>query len=260
MTSISGMLGDEFPDILHRVDALIGRNRSFALQPPVAASTAEGQPDGDPDPTPFGTRTNLLTLYREPVQAFWDGRDPYPVALEVNPASSCDQGCHWCISENAHAAGSFIDFDHPSFRAFMEDFRRLGGKAVGWSGGGEPTNHKELALGMRIVKSAGLSQGLVTHGAFPSELIAPIAQSCDWVRVSLDTNDRDDYARKRGRTPTAGSRAFARVVENVKALVAARAYVGLNMNVARWNVAQVEECYEWSAGLGVKYLQVRPAL
>jgi len=255
-----GMLPDEFPDILRRVDPLIGRNRSFALQPSGAASTSESQPDADSDPTPFGTRTNLLTLYRERVQAFWDGKDPYPVALEVNPANSCDQGCHWCISENAHTAGSFIDFEHPRFKAFIEDFRRLGGKAVGWSGGGEPTNHKTFALGMSIVKSAGLSQGLVTHGAFSPELVTPVVQSCDWVRVSLDTNDQDDYARKRSRTQTAGLRAFARVVDNVKALVAAGAYVGLNLNVARWNLAQVEECYEWSAELGVKYLQVRPTL
>jgi GTP 3',8-cyclase len=254
------MLPGEFPDIVRRVDAFLERERSFAVSPGVASSAAESLPAAGSDPTPFGTRTNLLTLYREQVQAFWDGKDPYPVALEVNPANSCDQGCHWCISENVHTPGSFIDFEHPRFAAFMEEFRRFGGKAVGWSGGGEPTNHKKLAHGLSLVKAAGLSQGLITHGAFSSELLAPVVQSCDWIRISLDTNSPNDYARKRGRTQAAGLRGFGRVVDNVKALVAAGAYVGLNMNVARWNLAQVEECYEWSAALGVNYLQIRPTL
>jgi cyclic pyranopterin phosphate synthase len=241
-------LPGEFPEIVHYVDKVIQRKRPLA------------QSSGHSDPTPFGTRTSLLTLYRAPVQAYWNGGDPYPVALEVNPANFCDQGCHWCISENAHTPGSSIDFEHARFEAFMVDFHRLGGRAVGWSGGGEPTRHPQLAVGMDIVKSVGLAQGLITHGAFSDELIRPVVDCCDWVRVSLDTNNRNDYARKRGRSMTAGSRAFDKVVKNVKALVAAGAHVGLNMNVARWNLEQVENCYDWSVSLRVKYLQVRPTL
>lgn len=239
-----GTLPGEFPDIQRRVDEIIKR------EPPVPV----------PDPNPFGTRTKLLTLYGEQVQAIWDGKDPYPVALEVNPANDCDQGCHWCISENVHRSGSSINFDRPGFAAFMEDFHRLGGKAVGWSGGGEPTNHPNLAKGMRIVNKVGLKQGLITHGAFRPDLISPIAECCSWVRVSVDTNSPDDYARKRGRTQTAGLQAFHRVGENVKSLVAAGAHVGLNMNVAQWNLTHVEGMYDWSVALGAKYLQVRPTL
>ena len=233
-----------FEDLRRRVDELIERNPGWHQS----------------DPTPFGTRTKLLTRYIREVQAFWNGEDPYPVALEVNPANYCDQDCHWCISENAHHPGSSINFHHGGFASFVGDFCRLGGKACVWSGGGEPTNHPDLAHGMSIVSEAGISQGMITHGAFSESLIDPIVQYCQWIRISVDTNDSEAYARKRGRSRILGLQAFDRVVKNATSLVAAGANVGLNVNVARWNLAQVEDIYEWAATLGVSYLQIRPTL
>jgi cyclic pyranopterin phosphate synthase len=252
---ILSSLPGEFLQLRQRVDGIIKRKAEWLI------SADDGPLGGSlTDTTPFGTRRKLLTVYRPQVQEYWNGDDPFPVALEINPATYCDQGCHWCISEDKHHPGSALEFDHSGFRRFIQDFRRLGGQAVGWSGGGEPTKHPRLAHGMRIVRENNLAQGLMTHGAFAPTLVDPIIENCAWVRISIDTFVPEDYARKRGRAVQPAIKAFARVVENAKQLVAGGSTVGLNMNVARWNLSQVEEMYEWASSLGVAYLQVRPTL
>jgi MoaA/NifB/PqqE/SkfB family radical SAM enzyme len=239
-----------FEALRRAVDDVIGR------------TSAVPWPRASDDPTPFQTRTKLLTVYRTQVDAIRDGKDPYPVALEINPASFCDQTCHWCISEDKHERGVWLDVEDGRFVQFVQDFAAVGGKVVGWSGGGEPTNHPHLARAMATVAAAGLEQGLMTHGAFAANgaLMDAIVAHCRWVRVSIDTDDPKEYARRRGHTDAAGQQAFDRVMANVHALVQRNVHVGLNVNVAHWNLDRVDRIYDCARRLGAAYLQVRPTL
>jgi len=225
--------------------------------PPIVPVTGDGEGGEEGpfvDPTPFGTRTRLLTTYATEVQAIRNGADPFPVAIEVNVYNQCNQRCSWCISENVRDLGLALDVRNPNFRQFVADFRRLGGRALSWSGGGEPTLHPHFDEALDLVGAEGVAQGLMTHGAFPAHLVAPIARHCAWVRVSLDTTDPAAYRRNRG------TDALDRVVENARSLVAHGASVGLNINIAEWNKDQIEPLYALARDLGVAYLQVRPTL
>lgn len=207
------------------------------------------------DPTPFQTRTKLQTVYGEQVRQIREGEDPYPVAMEVNLSNYCNQGCHWCISENVQS-NARLDINDPALEDFFKDFRTFGGRALSWSGGGEPTLHPNFEMAIELVASIGLDQGLVTHGAFPKRLVRPIARGCEWIRISLDTYKPEVYAIKR-RTKLA---AFHRAVTNATLLVKHGAKVGLNMNVARWNIDHIKGVYELASRIGADYLQIRPTL
>jgi MoaA/NifB/PqqE/SkfB family radical SAM enzyme len=208
------------------------------------------------DPTPFQTRSKLLTLYASQVQFIQDGGDPYPVQVEVNISDYCSQSCQWCISTNIRDRPYNLDIDAAGVRNFFQDFKRFGGKAVGWSGGGEPTSHPKFHEALKLVSDARLQQGLLTHGAFRSALIEPIVEYCQWIRISIDTHDPNAYAFWRGAKPTV----FNRVVENARSMAERNAYVGLNMNVAEWNKDHIENLYDLACSLGVRYLQIRPTL
>jgi MoaA/NifB/PqqE/SkfB family radical SAM enzyme len=208
------------------------------------------------DLTPFKTRSRLLSGYKTQVEAFRSGGDPFPVQVEVNLCGSCNQTCGWCINANVHDK-SRIDLTNPRIPVFFQDFKQLGGRAVGWSGGGEPTNHPKFDKALEMVGDTGLDQGLLTNGAFSDRLVKPIAEHCDWVRVSIDTHDEKIYGRRRRASP----QAFRHVLENVKEMVAVGGVrVGLNMNVSEWNRDHIQELFDLARSLKVNYLQVRPTL
>ena len=207
------------------------------------------------DPTPFQTRTKLQTIYGEHVRQIWQGEDPYPVAMEVNLSNFCNQGCHWCISEKVRSK-AYLDISDPAIERFFRDFRRFGGKALSWSGGGEPTLHPKFETAIELISNIGLDQGLVTHGAFPERLVRPIARHCKWIRISLDTHKPEDYAAKRGTKLVA----FDRAVANATSLVKQGVKVGVNMNVARWNVDHIKGVYDLASRISADYLQIRPTL
>ena len=208
------------------------------------------------DTTPFNTRTKLLTAYAPVVRLIREGLDPFPIQLEVNVSDACGQNCRWCISANVRDQPCTLDIENPNLQKFFQDFKRLGGRALAWSGGGEPTLHPGFNAALEMVNACGLPQGLMTHGVFKDSLVAPIADNCAWIRISIDTHEPRDYAYRRGTKPES----FHRVLENTKALVAKGAYVGLNMNVAEWNKTHIEPLYELACELKVNYLQVRPTL
>lgn len=149
-----------------------------------------------------------------------------------------------------------LDITDPAIETFFRDFRKYGGKAISWSGGGEPTLHPQFKDATELIASIGLDQGLVTHGAFPEELVRPIASRCAWVRISLDTHKPEAYAAQR----QTKSGAFHRAVANAKLLVENGARVGINMNIARWNVDHIGGVYALASGIHAAYLQVRPTL
>lgn len=208
------------------------------------------------DLTPFKTRTKLLTLYRPQVETLRRGEDPFPVHVEVNLSDVCNQKCSWCVSEAVRDEPIQLDLEAPGVARFFADFAKFGGRAIGWSGGGEPTTHRHFTRALHLVHGVGLAQGLLTNGAFDPALVPAIARYCSWVRISVDTHDPVTYRKRRA----AASRHYSLVLENARSLVQHGSNVGLNMNVAEWNAEDIEPLYDLACELGVSYLQVRPML
>ena len=208
------------------------------------------------DQTPFKTRSKLLSVYRDHVLSIRSGGNPFPVQLEVNINDSCSQNCGWCISENVRNNPTRLDLSNASLKQFFNDFKRLGGQSLVWSGGGEPTSHPDFSDALALVGETGLAQGLMTHGAFNKKLIDPIARHCEWVRMSVDTSVGEEYARRRG----ASVREFEMVFRNARALVEKGIKVGFCINVADWNRSRIKPLFKLAENTGVDYLQVRPVL
>jgi MoaA/NifB/PqqE/SkfB family radical SAM enzyme len=69
----------------------------------------------------------------------------------------------------------------------LTDFALLGGQAVTFAGGGEPTAHPDLVSIIAFAYAMGLDCGLITNGHYLSEDQAEAFTSlCKWIRVSLD--------------------------------------------------------------------------
>jgi MoaA/NifB/PqqE/SkfB family radical SAM enzyme len=155
--------------------------------------------------------------YIDPVEECW------PVFMEIHPSYRCNLGCEWCSCANCKT-GELLKLD--PFKKFTADFRRLGGKAVGFSGGGEPTLHPDFDSMLAHATEVGLQVGLITNGTFPKTLRDTIAERCEWVRVSLDYMSDEQFQKHKQTNIKLGV-----VTNNIMSLHRMGCRVGVSVNV-----------------------------
>lgn len=168
---------------------------------------------------------------------FLEGRKVYPINIEISPTHVCTATCPWCFWHNTHeklGPNSILDYDIA--RKLITDFKDCGGKALTWSGGGEPTLHPQFDLLVLWASSHRLSQGMFTNALGRIKYNPSVF---DWIRVS--NTDR------------------AWPVENLKLLRGKAKVLGLGYNYAG-NDAEVYQALKVGKEVGVDYVQVRQAL
>lgn len=203
---------------------------------------------------PFGTQAKML-YHVDRINDYVKTGDTYPIFMEVNLTDVCNLKCDWCISNNRldkDVPNGSLDFDR--LKLFVKEFSENGGKALTWSGGGEPTLYKHFSEITEYALECGLELGLMTHGGFNKKLVPIIGRSFKWIRMSLDTLDPVKYKKWKGLDLT------TRIKENIRDLVGSNTKVGVNVNVnASMPVCDIEElinyCYD-----KVSYIQFRPIL
>jgi len=149
---------------------------------------------------PFGTQAKMAS-HIDRLHEYLTTGDTWPILAEVNPTNRCNLRCKWCISENMR---SNEELDSNALVRFMVGFAQNGGRAITLSGGGEPTLYSHLSVIPSTVRSLRddghtMRMGLMTNGAWKSkETTKHIGSWFDWVRVSVDTTDRDAYVAWKG--------------------------------------------------------------
>jgi radical SAM protein with 4Fe4S-binding SPASM domain len=171
----------------------------------------------------------------------------------------CNQKCLWCINENIRANGRKPEYlDIRALQIFLNGFQKLGGKAITWSGGGEPTCHPDFIQIVEQCAATGLDQALITNGTFGNTLVPIIAEHMKWIRISLDTIDPNEYRRTKGSEVELVIDTIANLVRNRRAQD--KPTIGVNVNLGEWNFFDIENIVLKCEALGVDYVQFRPIL
>lgn len=175
----------------------------------------------------------------------------FPFAMEISPTNRCNLDCSWCISKYYHRND---ELDIGKLKEFLKDYKRMGGKSVGWSGGGEPTMYRHIVEAIEYADKIRLEQGMMSNGVFSEELIDLIGNKMVWLRISLDTANRSLYKRLKG------ADVLPVVEKNVRALSHYPVKVGINVNMNRENerdvVATARKAKKWGANV----FQLRPVM
>ena len=178
-------------------------------------------------------------VYAESKMVWWYAREhklpDAPKQVQLILSDLCNQDCSFCAyrmsgySSNELFMGSseVAKYGHSNPVRWIEtaralrlidEFKELGVLAVQFTGGGEPSVHPHHEEVFRRTLEHGLRASLVSNGLKWSEkLIFDILPKFDWVRVSIDSGNKESYARIR-RTPETN---WARVWENVSYLATA---------------------------------------
>lgn len=161
-------------------------------------------------------------IYNELKPAWWytrEGKLPdAPKQVQLILSDLCNQDCHFCAYRMSGYTSNELfvgdskaaKYGHSNPVRWIETERALklvdeiadaGCLAIQFTGGGEPTVHPDHEAIFRKALDRGLRCSLVSNGVkWSDDLINNILPNFDWVRVSIDADTPEAYARIR-RTP-----------------------------------------------------------
>lgn len=169
---------------------------------------------------PFGSQAKML-YHMDRLQEYLQHGDTHPIFMEVNLTDVCNMACYWCISENRNS----YTLDPKSLMKFIVDFKRMGGKALTFSGGGEPTLYKHFKEAVMTAHNNGIDLGLMTNGFFSHNKVDLIGNHFKWIRISIDTVNKKNFKEWKGVD------CVDKILENLKALSQYDIKIGINCNV-----------------------------
>ncbi|HLF10559.1 MAG TPA: radical SAM protein [Gammaproteobacteria bacterium] len=135
---------------------------------------------------------------------------PVPVHVQLVLSDLCNQSCVFCayrmptgLSSELFVTAETINPNRkiPTSKAveIIQDCASLGVKAIQFTGGGEPTVHKDHEAMFALAQDLGMQTALVTNGVKLKP--TPAFLGMTWTRVSVDAGTPETYARIRGVSP-----------------------------------------------------------
>lgn len=183
---------------------------------------------------------------------------PPPRFLSIWLSEICNLDCTYCyFAESNHdPERKFVNTE--DIISWLEQMRRFGSEALEFSGGGEPTVHKDFPKIFEAAADMGYALGLITHACNPMPLEL-LAKHAKYVRCGLDAATAETHEkikRKPGK--------FEAAINNVKALVKLRDSglnngftVGIKVVVNTINERDVPYIVSMARDLNVDYVQFK---
>jgi len=119
-------------------------------------------------------------------------------------------------------------------------------------GGGEPTLHPDFRAIVQYISEAGLAVGMITNGV--TLTYADLLDRFEWIRVSLDAGDAEEYKELKGNDY------FAQVMANIATIARGCRVCGVGYIVTERNIDNLEALTLRLKKKGVKYIHFRPVV
>lgn len=189
----------------------------------------------------------------------------FPVCLEIHPTNKCMHNCFNCTSQDVRNKDRKMSIDGKQLKGILKQFAEFGGKAILWSGGGDPTlyhcpdsniSFKDI---IHYANSLGLNQGVYTNGeCLTPEIIGEIITSCTFIRFSLDSFTPATH-KKVHKTDC-----FDKIVENLELTLELKKKtdspidVGVSYVIYPNNISDLKYTEQWLENHHPTYLYFKP--
>lgn len=141
------------------------------------------------------------------IQKMRDGLRPAPVHVQLVLSDLCNHDCSFCAYRITAGLSNELFPENgeknPNRRIatdkaveIIDDCAALGVQAIQFTGGGEPTVHKDHLALFAHAQARGLKTSLVTNGV-KLDPEHPAVRAMTWVRVSVDAGTEQTYCRIR---------------------------------------------------------------
>jgi MoaA/NifB/PqqE/SkfB family radical SAM enzyme len=171
-----------------------------------------------------------------------------PTMVQWDITNRCNLSCSFCFYHIYPLTDWDIKTEMPydTIASILSELYLIGIRTVEWTGGGEPTLHKNWELITTLATSLGFEQALVTNGTLIDKCINLI-RNFEWVRVSVDAATKETYAKVKGFDR------FDTVINNIKQLVKERNQgnvIGFSFIVCQENYQEIMDAAELAKSLG----------
>ena len=93
---------------------------------------------------------------------------PFPITVEVDLTNHCNHRCSFCVW-GEHISSDKSSLKKENILKCIQGMRKLGAKAITFTGGGEPMIHKDFYEILVTSKKLGFDCGLITNGSVITE-------------------------------------------------------------------------------------------
>jgi len=193
---------------------------------------------------------NKIYYYLDAVEKLRKGEWVPPVTCEIDPSNRCMLDCEFCMFEKYRKlSGENLDLD--TYISLLGELHNMGTKSITFTGGGEPLMNPNFNLMVKMALALGFEIGLVTNGILLNKL--ENIDKFKFIRVSLDAHNRDDYLKVKGMD------FFDKVIDNISFGLKENPIIGISYVVCPDNKKNLYKAEELADGLGVAYIQIKPA-
>ncbi|MDR2572293.1 MAG: radical SAM protein [Oscillospiraceae bacterium] len=191
----------------------------------------------------------------------------FPVCLEIHPTNACTHACHNCTFSFLQRGTEAHYLDMELVFRVVQNFVECGGKAILWSGGGDPISYmsnnnisgiKDLIEYTNLI---GLEQGIYTNGEELNEnIISSIIKYCKFIRFSLDAFLPETHE------AVHNTRSFNQILENIKKCINMKYITGSNVDIGVSyviydnNASDIVHYREFLQTYNVDYLYFKPGV
>ncbi|MCI8280752.1 MAG: radical SAM protein [Lachnospiraceae bacterium] len=159
--------------------------------------------------------SHKLLYHPKRVSDWMDGKNIYPIELEIGLTNACNHRCIFCAVDYTGYKPDYLDS-----RLLMENLEGLavkGVKSIIYAGEGEPLLHKDAPELINKTKSLGIDTAMSTNGVlFTPEVSKECLQSLTWVRFSTAGITQETYNKIQQGKPGDLSKVLYHMEEAVK--------------------------------------------
>lgn len=213
-------------------------------------------------------RRHKILAHLPILSQYVEGKAIAPILVEIDLTNMCASACPWCagylnrkwsnatLFAGSGTATARLQESVSGVKRLLQELVAAGVKAVTWTGGGDPTQHKGLEEVVEFAASLGLKQALITHGVVE---VSHLLHHLEWVRFSVDGATVEGYGEQHGKP-----KHFERVIGNVslaadrKARESLTCTVGVGFLTHRGSWHEIVPFAKLWRGIPVDYIQFRP--
>ena len=145
----------------------------------------------------FKIDSHKLMYHVKRVSSWLDGKQIYPIYMEISPSGTCNHRCVFCSMDFMGYKKRYID--HEILMKRITEFSALGVKSIMYAGEGEPFLNKDTPEIILHTKRSGIDVGITTNGVLLRPSVTDmILNSVEWIKISLNAGTAETYAKIHG--------------------------------------------------------------
>ncbi|VAX23812.1 hypothetical protein MNBD_NITROSPINAE03-92 [hydrothermal vent metagenome] len=200
-----------------------------------------------------------LSLHVSRVNKWLNGKNIFPVYVEISPSGACNHRCTFCGLDFMGYKPRKLETGVLQER--LTEMGKLGVKGAMYGGEGEPLLHQNLADIIHHTVKSGISAALTTNGVLLNQENAEkILADLDWMKASVNAGTPETYS-KIHRTKEED---FNKVINNLRNASKIRSQngyscaLGMQILIMPENRDEAVILAKIASDIGVDYLVIKP--